>query len=266
MAEVPIDKQLGYKLKLENVFIPEIKKIFASQANTFKTVVSQTDNFLFIQQNFTDQWKVVLENHYNRTQQKFKHVNFEELPEDFDEEVFLMLLLLWRQKQAAKQAVFLSMTDAKMRQEALIQTRVGFLQENKIPSGKEFALTATNNLRRKNKARVKNIAVTETQSAAEHTKYTEADQVIKKKPSIEEKKKILKGWDTRRDSAVRPQHAKAQGQIREINDFFDVWGDKLMYPGDESHGAQIKNLVRCRCFSIYGNLKNLLRRLKWRKK
>ena len=57
-------------------------------------------------------------------------------------------------------------------------------------------------------------------------------------------------WLTMGDDEVRPSHALADYQKVNINDFFIVDNEKLLYPKDMSNGATIKNTAGCRCVSI----------------
>lgn len=61
----------------------------------------------------------------------------------------------------------------------------------------------------------------------------------------------LRQWDSALDSKVRDWHREADGQIRELDEPFEVGGEKLMKPGDGS----AKNAINCRC--------HLLLRARW---
>lgn len=63
---------------------------------------------------------------------------------------------------------------------------------------------------------------------------------------------ILKQWDSTLDSRTRPTHRKLDGQIRELDEPFEVNGYKAMYPG----GFGIaKEDINCRC--------TVLQRARW---
>ncbi len=55
---------------------------------------------------------------------------------------------------------------------------------------------------------------------------------------------IVKQWDATLDGRTRPEHQEADGQIRELDEFFDVGGEKLKAPGI---GGSARNVVNCRC-------------------
>lgn len=52
------------------------------------------------------------------------------------------------------------------------------------------------------------------------------------------------------DERTREWHAAADGQVRDVNDPFDVGGEPLMFPGDREHGSA-KNCIQCRCNVTY---------------
>ena len=58
-------------------------------------------------------------------------------------------------------------------------------------------------------------------------------------------------WLTMRDGRERPEHREAHGQIREIDEPFDVGGVKLVSPGIPAPGSggakAVSMIVNCRC-------------------
>lgn len=63
---------------------------------------------------------------------------------------------------------------------------------------------------------------------------------------------IVKQWDSTLDGRTRPSHRKLDGQIREIDDYFEVNGHKAKYP---SGFGRPEEDINCRCA--------LLQRAKW---
>ena len=55
---------------------------------------------------------------------------------------------------------------------------------------------------------------------------------------------VLKQWDSTLDGATRPHHRKLDGQIRELDEPFEVAGMKAMFPGDFGKASEDCN---CRC-------------------
>lgn len=57
--------------------------------------------------------------------------------------------------------------------------------------------------------------------------------------------RLLKHWDSRQDSAVRPAHRLANGQVQFVSQPFVVAGEALMAPGDPNGSPW--NVINCRC-------------------
>lgn len=91
-----------------------------------------------------------------------------------------------------------------------------------------------------NKAYAERIARTESHHFLERGLYEAANSVGAR---------MTKRWISREDSAVRPAHAAAHGQVREISEPFTVGGEQMMYPGDSR--ASGRNTVNCRCTVDY---------------
>lgn len=75
----------------------------------------------------------------------------------------------------------------------------------------------------------------------------EGQQTAKKKGAD-----IVKQWDATLDARTRPEHREADGQLREVDEDFDVGGEKLEAPGV---GGSARNVCNCRCC--------LLQRARW---
>lgn len=91
-----------------------------------------------------------------------------------------------------------------------------------------------------NRAYASRIARTEVHNALERGSFEAAKSLSAR---------MTKEWISREDAVVRPHHAAAHGQIRELESSFDVGGEAMMFPGDPS--ASAKNLVNCRCSVRY---------------
>ncbi|MCC8150715.1 MAG: hypothetical protein LIO96_04470 [Lachnospiraceae bacterium] len=55
---------------------------------------------------------------------------------------------------------------------------------------------------------------------------------------------VVKQWDATLDGRTRPDHQRADGQIREMDEYFDVGGEKMKAPGV---GGSAKQVCNCRC-------------------
>lgn len=63
--------------------------------------------------------------------------------------------------------------------------------------------------------------------------------------------KTRKWWDAIIDGKTRDWHAEANGQTKPILEPFEVNGELLQYPMDDSYGATGSNINNCRCAAKY---------------
>ena len=54
-------------------------------------------------------------------------------------------------------------------------------------------------------------------------------------------------WVTEKDNKVRPTHKVMNGKKIPIDDFFEVGGERLLYPRDEVNCGDLAELANCRC-------------------
>lgn len=55
---------------------------------------------------------------------------------------------------------------------------------------------------------------------------------------------VVKQWDAALDGRTRPEHREVDGQIRELDEMFDVGGEKMPAP---CIGGSARNVCNCRC-------------------
>lgn len=58
---------------------------------------------------------------------------------------------------------------------------------------------------------------------------------------------ITKRWITARDARVRDTHSMMEGVEVALDELFNVNGSLMLCPGDTSHGADLSEIVSCRC-------------------
>ena len=90
-------------------------------------------------------------------------------------------------------------------------------------------------------ARARTVAVTEVHRAYNMGGLAAALRVQQQ----ESGPRLLKTWDAKNDSAVRPAHRLADGQVQFASQPFMVGGEPLMSPGDVSGSPW--NVINCRC-------------------
>lgn len=62
---------------------------------------------------------------------------------------------------------------------------------------------------------------------------------------------LTKEWLATDDDRTRPDHADADGQEVAMDDFFDVGGYDMLYPGDPDGPAE--EVINCRCVTLYNS-------------
>ncbi len=97
-----------------------------------------------------------------------------------------------------------------------------------------------------------------TQWASETSKSVEASVLLQQVvATLKLDVQAWKSWRSRADSRVRTldegdfDHLSVDGQRVPSDDTFTVSGDELLYPGDQSHGARMGNVIGCRCSAVY---------------
>jgi hypothetical protein len=87
-------------------------------------------------------------------------------------------------------------------------------------------------------SRAKTIVRTESHRIQQASKYDAQQSAIKKGANV------VKQWNSTLDGSTRPTHQRLDGQIREVDEFFEMDGKKAKYPGDFGDPAEDCN---CRC-------------------
>jgi uncharacterized protein with gpF-like domain len=59
-----------------------------------------------------------------------------------------------------------------------------------------------------------------------------------------------RSWLTAIDGRQRPTHEAANGQVKGIDEPFEVGDSEMMYPLDDSLGADVSEIVNCRCAEL----------------
>ena len=95
------------------------------------------------------------------------------------------------------------------------------------------------------------IARTETHNAASFANHQYHD-ILKKDLDLN----MMKKWVSTSDDRTRSAHVEANGQVRAMNEDFDIGGSQMSHAGDPRGGA--KNNVNCRCVIIYADAEDIV--------
>lgn len=202
--------------------------------------------------------------------------NKQEEDESHIKEQIWAIFLLWDEQHAPVQADIITRTTGKDMDDAISQARDALREQDKPIDNRSLAATALAILKRILKGRIDLIAVTETQTAAETAKAIEVSVVTRTvipgiplprdivpllEPTVVQpgagpritpaQTTLKKSWLTLRDKKVRDTHRAAESQTRAVNEAFNVGNSRMMYPGDTSLGAPIREIAHCRCSAQY---------------
>lgn len=198
-------------------------------------------------------------------------------------ELIWSIFLLWDDQHAPVQADIIVATTIKDMADAISQGRQALQEEGKPVDNRSLAAVAAAILKRILRGRIDLIAVTETQTAAETAKAIEASTAARTLiPGIPLPRDIVplleptfaptpapgagprltpvqpvlkKSWLDMRDKRVRATHLDAGRRYGSasipVNEAFIVGGSRMMYPGDTSLGAPIREIANCRCSAQY---------------
>ncbi len=97
---------------------------------------------------------------------------------------------------------------------------------------------------RKLKRRIRGMVNYETEAVAEEAVF----EFVKNE---EKNARIVKIWNSLLDGKERETHHMAHGQRVYVDQAFEVGGAKMMFPGDPSLGAPIRETINCRCYSEF---------------
>lgn len=253
-----LTSQVQKKISLERSYYPEINKIFSRMQRDFKISVITT-GLPPDANRYKAWWLGAIEKHYIRVQKAFRGEairSSKQMTDEEKEELTIAALLKWREDNVETQASFITQTNNKDQSKALLLAREALIEmDTQTPSNEELAIAAAAILERRYLARTENIGISQTQAAAESTKYIEAEIESDQIPTILGTQVIVsktnKVWNTVGDRKVRDIHKAVNGLQVNLNEPFIVNNQLLMFPGDSSMGATADNVNNCRCVAMY---------------
>lgn len=150
------------------------------------------------------------------------------------------------QTRARRQAGYILSTFAERLRNAVKRVVVAAAAEGVSLTDAAVAARASADVAAVIPAEAATVAVTETQHAAELTKFIEARALTE--ANVVDAEKL---WKATLDERTRIAHIFADGQQVPLDDPFIVGAEELLHPGDESLGASLWNVINCRCNTLY---------------
>jgi len=221
----PVKILMARQIKIESIFIPEIKRYFDAILLEFSKTGKVEKHIKATED--------LLRKNYIRTSKAFsKDLRNQKSAEyDIDKEINVILAIAIS-KKTKEQSKIISKTNTTELESALITSK-GDIEE------------AVEIVKPQFENRIEIIAEMETGSMAGESRDIEAIGI-----SVGVNKST-KTWNALLDKRTRVSHAMADGQKVKILSHFIVAGEKLRFPKDASLGASTKNIMGCRCISEY---------------
>lgn len=249
-------KQNNLKLRYEALLIPSLLVMFREYGKEFEQRYADLGILPDLSM-FQDKIKEVLQPHYNKVADAFSQQIVKELGKPANHDKVLDSIIQQTQVHheitADQSSSHIADTTQKEAHKSISKTTEEAAAAGVVLTRAQIARKARIDLTRTNINRTTGIAITETQSAAEHAKQAEINSLdfhgaVIGGVNIQARKK-QKLWDSILDNKTRPAHAEADQQMVPFDALYIVGGEKLMYPRDTSHGASLWNVINCRCTS-----------------
>lgn len=202
---------------------------------------------------YQPQMKNILYNHYKMC--------IDEFSEEERDNVYPLLVGFALSEAGSMSEVITDTTESNIQKAYLssnAQAEESLIEDGEVLSNTDKSIIGAAILSDIFKYRTNTISISETQTLSEPTRLT-YEQIKAGIPTTfgsyikpnTEKKTLTKEWVDQHDGEVRPTHVVAGGQTVDAKDPFIVGGSRLMYPRDKSLGAELKEVIHCRCYARY---------------
>lgn len=210
-------------------------RLFKSQATLVANTYKTEGEFATIRktQNGLNDWVRLLVTNYSRTITEFANFTREQIKTSLKKQTFLDLVQSFIAREALRKSQFIVGTNVELVRDAITDGVGQGLGELDIAKGIKEALGGAIAI-----PRARTIARTEVHNAA-----TYAMQEIAQSSNLN----LMREWVSVHDERTRDAHVEADGQIRGLNEPFDVGGESIDRPGEGSP----ENSINCRCTIAY---------------
>jgi SPP1 gp7 family putative phage head morphogenesis protein len=222
-------KEIGMAKRNKKLLVSQGKKIsdgFAKGGEHALEVVLNETEIL---------WRRNLIAQYDETIKQFSAYTLEQINEQrkkFNENIFSRLVSHFIHSQALVHAKQINHTTRK-----IIKRVIQHGQDEGL-GNEEIARNIKKKVSDLSDFRARTIARTETHNAATYASQTAAEN---------SEQELIREWVAVEDKRTREEHADANGQMKEMDQPFDVGGEQIDRPGEGSP----ENSINCRCSLIY---------------
>jgi len=249
-------RQLAKKMKLEDRMKPKLRRFFDQISRDVRAVWTATRSIPNLQPFelelvalLREQYRAI-DRAFNKTSRDLNKSFLTELETKQEETIDSEIVAFINQHSLQQAPFILNTTQNELDRISMDVIRDTAQQGGDLDDAAIGALIAREfNDRSDN--RVDTIAMTETQTVSESIKEIEAATIGGIIAATAGTQEMFKTWNTILDEKTRQSHVRADGQVREVRQPFNVQGQSLMAPGDTSLGATLDNIINCRCVSTF---------------
>ena len=269
-AEEKAKQEIEMKKALEVLMGIDFALFFEQLASDYEVIYSATGRIVNLDESYLEELKSLLKRNYRKVSDVFDKQTRRQIEDTIDFDIYeineeadnklkkriamaIGAYLLTRADDIAPKIAYTIQTE-------LIKQTNNVIIENaslgKALSNAEVANTVSNNFAEWGVNHSKTIAMTEVQDVAETSKYTENSSFDELADNEEELGEIQQGaekvWITAGDEKVRSSHSAIDGVVIPADQYFITgMGSSMRYCGDMSLGADLSDVINCRCETIY---------------
>lgn len=243
-------EQLALKLRLEASLASHCRKLLKTIAGDVGSYYSTNNRSILSTINYKDDMTHILRDHYRMAAKTFKW-NIRETSKAASESDVSKLvdskLVDYIHTRSVRQSGYILDTLSKRIRENINRMVVEAAVDGVSMSTSAIGDRLKRQLSAEASGEADTIGTTEIQNAAETSKYIEASTLDGQDTGED----YSKFWKAMLDEKTRIAHIFADGQTVNLDDTFTVGAEQLLYPGDETNGAELWNLINCRCNCLY---------------
>jgi len=249
---------LNLKIKLESQLEKSMRAFFKTIAKDANVYYKNNQQIMDLRK-YDPELNIILRQHYRKTAKQFENRLRVELQKRFNitetkaaDDKISQRLNDYFYRRSIEQTHFISETNSSELFSSFQTTMLDAAMAGTLISKNDLADQATEHFLSRTLGRAKTIGMTETQNAAEKTKDIEATSIFDDEEVVAggvrlSPDNIVKTWSAILDDRTRMAHVDADDQTVPQDEPFIVDGEKLMFPGDDSMGASLENIINCRC-------------------
>ncbi len=269
-AEKKAENEIEMKKDLEVLMGIDFALFFEQLASDYEVIYSSTGRIINLDESYLTELQALLKRNYRKTSDLFSNITREDIESTIDLDKYeineeagqklnkaiamaLGAYLLTRANNIAPKIAY------TIQKELIRQTNNAIIENasvGKVLSNAQIANKVSNGFAEWGVNHSKTIAMTEVENIAETSKYTENTSMGVLADNEEEAGIINSGaekvWITAGDEKVRKSHSAIDGVVIPADQYFITgMGSSMRFAGDMSLGADLSDIINCRCETIY---------------